>query len=375
MVVPARTAEQRRAASTRAVLARRRRAEVGAALKAGDIGLIAVLELAEQDEAVAGMRVSAVLESLPRVGPRRSADAMIRLRISPTRRLRGLGSTQRAALLALTSAGTDAPDPPGPPVTGGPPGPTGPTGEPDPTDRPPPSAARHNGPTSSAPTPGARPAPSAHRSPGPTSDARARLTVLSGPSGVGKGTVVAAVRRRHPTIWVSVSVTTRRPRPGEVDGVHYRFVSSAEYDRMAARGELLEHATFAGNGYGTPRGPVEERIAAGLPTLLEIELQGARQIRSHDPRAQLVFLLPPSWAELEHRLRGRGTETESVVAARLDRARLEMEAVGEFDEQIVNDDVERAAAELVSLVQSVCSPPVPAGPNTDLDSDHHSFGR
>jgi guanylate kinase len=208
----------------------------------------------------------------------------------------------------------------------------------------------------------------------PSTDSRARLTVLSGPSGVGKGTVVAAVRRRYPSIWVSVSVTTRSPRPGEINGVHYRFVSSAEYDRMVAAGELLEHATFAGNGYGTPRAPVEDRIAAGLPTLLEIELQGARQVRLHDPDAQLVFLLPPSWEELEQRLRGRGTETEAVVSARLDRARLEMDAVGEFDQHIVNDDVERAAAELVSLVQSVCSPPVPAGPSTDLDADHDPLG-
>jgi guanylate kinase len=181
-----------------------------------------------------------------------------------------------------------------------------------------------------------------------------RLTVLSGPSGVGKGTVVAAVRRRHPAIWVSVSVTTRVPRPGEVNGVHYRFVSTAEYDRMVAAGELLEHASFAGHGYGTPRGPVEERVRAGLPTLLEIELQGARQVRERDPSAQLVFLLPPSWTELEHRLRARGTETEAVVAARLARARLEMGAVDEFDVRIVNDDVERAAAELVALVQSAC---------------------
>jgi guanylate kinase len=182
-----------------------------------------------------------------------------------------------------------------------------------------------------------------------------RLTVLSGPSGVGKGTVVAAVRRLYPSIWVSVSVTTRVPRPGEVPGVHYRFVSTGEFARMVSENELLEHATFAGNGYGTPRGPVEQRVQAGLPTLLEIELQGARQVRARDPRAQLVFLLPPSWAELEHRLRARGTETEDVVAARLARARLEMEAVGEFDARIVNDDVERAAAELVALVRSACA--------------------
>ena len=194
-----------------------------------------------------------------------------------------------------------------------------------------------------------------------------RLTVLSGPSGVGKGTVVAAVRRRYPSIWVSVSVTTRHPRPGEVNGVHYRFVSTAEFERMVAAGELLEHATFAGHGYGTPREPVEQRVRQGLPTLLEIELQGARQVREQDPSAQLVFLLPPSWTELEHRLRARATETEAVVAARLARARLEMDAAQEFDVQIVNDDVERAAAELVALVQSACAggPPHRIGQRLD----------
>ena len=181
--------------------------------------------------------------------------------------------------------------------------------------------------------------------------------MLSGPSGVGKGTVVSAVRRSHPQIWVSVSVTTRTPRPGEIDGVHYRFVSDAQFRRMAANGELLEYAIFAGNGYGTPRAPVELRLREGLATLLEIELQGARQVRARDPNAQLVFLLPPSWAELEHRLRGRGTETDAVVAARLERARLEMDAVDEFDQRIVNDDVGRAASKLVSLVQSACPRP------------------
>ena len=185
----------------------------------------------------------------------------------------------------------------------------------------------------------------------------ARLTVLSGPSGVGKGTVVDAVRRQHPQVWVSVSVTTRHPRPGEKDGVHYRFISREHYDAMIAGGELLEHAQFAGNGYGTPLEPLLERRRAGQPTLLEIELQGARQVRQADPDAQLVFLAPPSWPELEHRLRGRGTESEERIAARLVRARVELEAAPEFDAQVVNDDVERAAAELVSLIESVCPSP------------------
>ena len=182
----------------------------------------------------------------------------------------------------------------------------------------------------------------------------ARLTVLSGPSGVGKGTVVAALRRLYPHVWVSVSYTTRHPRPGERDGVEYRFVDRAEFIRMIEAGDLLEHAEFAGNFYGTPSGPVVERLTAGRPTLLEIELQGARQVRESLPDAQLVFLDPPSWDELERRLTGRGTEPPDVVAARLERARVELAARDDFDAVIVNDDVSRAAAELVSLIERVC---------------------
>ncbi len=182
----------------------------------------------------------------------------------------------------------------------------------------------------------------------------ARLSVLSGPSGVGKGTVVEAIRRLHPHIWVSVSVTTRQPRPGERHGVHYRFVTREEYDAMVAGGQLLEHAEFSGNGYGTPRAPLEERLRAGQPTLLEIDLQGARQVRDSDPGAQFLFLAPPSWEELEQRLRGRGTESEAVIAGRLERARVEMAAAPEFDTVVVNDTVERAVSELVDLIESAC---------------------
>ena len=164
--------------------------------------------------------------------------------------------------------------------------------------------------------------------PGSEQPAPARLTVLSGPSGVGKGTVVAEVRRRHPEVWVSVSVTTRPRRPGEVDGVHYSFVDDAEFDRLVAEDGLLEWAEYAGNRYGTPAAPVREQLASGAPALLEIELQGARQVRARDPEAQLVFLAPPSWAALVDRLAGRGSEPAAVRERRLAIAEAEMAAAG-----------------------------------------------
>ncbi|MER7014151.1 guanylate kinase [Saccharopolyspora sp. NPDC000359] len=177
-----------------------------------------------------------------------------------------------------------------------------------------------------------------------------RLTVVSGPSGVGKSSVLGEVRKQAPEIYFSVSATTRAPRAGEVDGVHYHFVDTAEFERMIAAGEMLEHARYAGNLYGTPRKPVEEALAAGRPAVLEIELQGARQVRQAMPDAQLVMLLPPSWEVLVERLTGRGTEPAEVVERRLATAREELAAEPEFDATVVNADVQAATSELLRLI-------------------------
>ena len=180
--------------------------------------------------------------------------------------------------------------------------------------------------------------------------APARLTVLSGPSGVGKSTVVARLRADCPEIWQSVSVTTRPARPGEMSGREYHFVSEREFDAMAERGELLESARFAGHRYGTPRLPVEERLSLGEPALLEIDVAGARQVRAVVPGALLVFLAPPSWAELERRLVSRNTESAEKVARRLEAAKGELAAEGEFVITLVNTSVERVCAQLVALI-------------------------
>jgi guanylate kinase len=178
-----------------------------------------------------------------------------------------------------------------------------------------------------------------------------RLTVLSGPSGVGKSTVVAELRRICPDIWISVSVTTRPPRPGEVDGREYHFVDDAEFDRLIASGALLEWARFAGHRYGTPRAPVTEKLEAGVACLLEIDVAGARQVKRAAPDARLVFLAPPSWDELVRRLTGRGTEPPEVLAHRLAAAEDELAAAEEFDITLVNTSVQDVSRQLVALME------------------------
>jgi len=174
--------------------------------------------------------------------------------------------------------------------------------------------------------------------------------VLVGPSGVGKGTVVSALCAEYPQVWVSISVTTRQPRPGEVQGHDYYFISDSDFDALISSGGLLEWATYQSNKYGTPRADVEEKISAGCAVLMELDVQGARQVRARLNPVLTVFLAPPSFQELAERLRGRGTEPEDVIARRLETAREEMAAMGEFDHVIINGEVATAVEELVNLI-------------------------
>ncbi len=178
-----------------------------------------------------------------------------------------------------------------------------------------------------------------------------RLTVLAGPTAVGKGTVSTYIRDNYPEVWLSVSATTRAPRPGEENGVHYFFVSPEEFDAMIDQDQMLEWAVVHGrNRYGTLRRTVEAAMAEGRSVLLEIDLQGARQVKKSMPEANFVFLAPPTWEEMVRRLVGRGTETPEEQQQRLETAKLELAAESEFDHTVINDDVQRAAAELVSLM-------------------------
>ncbi|MEX2549722.1 MAG: guanylate kinase [Nitriliruptoraceae bacterium] len=178
------------------------------------------------------------------------------------------------------------------------------------------------------------------------------LVVIAGPSGVGKGTVHARVRAELGDVFLSVSATTRAPRPGEVDGVDYHFVDRARFEELVADGAFLEWAEYAGNLYGTPRAPVEGAVARGQVVVLDIELQGALQVKEQDPSALLVFLVPPTFEELERRLHARGTEDPVAIARRLERAREELAAGEHFDVEVVNDDLDRCVAEVVATIEA-----------------------
>jgi len=187
---------------------------------------------------------------------------------------------------------------------------------------------------------------------GPASTHKAPVLVLSGPSAVGKSTVVRCLRDRIPDLHFSVSVTTRAPRPGEVDGVDYTFVTAERFQQLIDDGALLEWAEIHGGLHrsGTPAAPVRQATEAGRPVLIEVDLAGARAVKQAMPEVITVFLAPPSWDELESRLSGRGTETAEVMARRLATARAELAAQGDFDEVVVNSELESACTELVSLL-------------------------
>lgn len=291
----------RAAAGRAAVAARQARAAIKAAIAAGERDPLAVAEAAWRDPSSveARMRVRELIGSLRGFGPKKVAAVVERLGIADVKKLGGLGARQRRELGDwLRERAGEQP--------------------------------------------------------------RGRLVVLAGPTAVGKGTVSAHIREHHPDVLLSVSATTRPPRPGERDGVHYYFVSDAEFDRMVADDEFLEWATVHNlSRYGTPRPPVEATLASGRSVLLEIDLQGARQVKRAMPEAVLVFLLPPSWDELVRRLIGRGTETAAEQARRLETAKVELAAQDEFDVHVVNDDVERAAQEVVDLLIAVRSPHAP----------------
>lgn len=280
------------AASRAAVAARRARAAVKHAVATHARTARDVLDTAWSDSssAEAGLRVRELLTSVPTLGPIRAAKVMAQLGIAESKRAGGLGVRQRSELWSYL-------------------------------------LGREGG-----------------MSPG-------RLVVLAGPTAVGKGTVSAYIRENYPDVLLSVSATTRPPRPGEIDGVHYHFVSDEEFDRMIEHGELLEWALVHNSyRYGTPRPPIDTALDAGRAVLLEIDLQGARSVKKVMPTATLVFLLPPSWEELVRRLTGRGTEDPAEQARRLETARVELAAQDEFDHRVVNSDAPVAAREVVELM-------------------------
>lgn len=189
-------------------------------------------------------------------------------------------------------------------------------------------------------------------SPDPGSVRTGNLFIVSGPSGAGKGTLVRALSSLVPDLWVSVSATTRGPRPGEVEGRDYFFMSNDEFDRLVAESGLIEWAEVHGNRYGTPRAAVREKVEEGRQVILEIDPQGAFQVRDRYPDSILLFILPPSLDELKRRLRDRGSETDEEMGVRMKTAERELELVGKYDHVVINDDVTRAACELARIIDS-----------------------
>jgi guanylate kinase len=279
------------AASRAAIAARRARAAVkhAVASRARSAADVADTAWSDPESPEATLRVRELLTSVPTLGPTRAARVMAQLGIAESKRVGGLGVRQRTKLRSYL--------------------------------------VRREG--------GVEPR---------------RLVVLAGPTAVGKGTVSAYIRENYPDILLSVSATTRPPRPGEIEGVHYYFVSDAEFDRMIAEQELLEWAIVHNSyRYGTPRPPIDSALAEGKRVLLEIDLQGARLVRDAMPEAVLVFLLPPTWDELVRRLIGRGTESGAEQTRRLETAKVELAAQDEFDYKVINREVAQAAQEVVDL--------------------------
>ena len=287
---PQLTPEQRKEALLKAAISRKRRAEVKMKIKSGEFTIDSILELAATDEAVAKMRVKELLESLSGVGKVRAQSLMERLNISQTRRIQGLGRLQIKQLREEFMKVTHAVKP-------------------------------------------------------------GKLIVLSGPGGVGKSTVAKKLREVD-DFWVSVSATTRKPRSNEIDGHDYFFVSDEEFSRMINEDEFLEWAEFAGNRYGTPREKVEQALLVGRNVLLEIEIAGAKKVKSHLPQSVLVFLEPPTWEELVARLVARGTDSPDRRAERLQLAQEELAAASFFDVVLINDQVDSVVGKLIELAHN-----------------------